>query len=108
MSNMKNEIMHGPIGSPFDACRGEVTPASGDGQKGGVDFAPFSQWKQAGSELPITVGANVDYSAAGGSLVTPMDEPGAGIPGVSGSSGTGAKGAGGLSTPYVEPWLLKG
>jgi hypothetical protein len=108
MSDMKNEIMHGPIGSPFEACRGDVSAGSGDGQKGGVDFDPFGRWKQAGSDLPITVGANVQYSEAGGSLVTPMDEPGAGIPGVVGSSGTGAKGVGGLSSPYVEPWALKG
>ena len=107
MSDMKNEIMHGPIGSPFNSCKNDVSAGSGDGQKGGSDLSPFSQWKQASSELPITVAANIAYSGTG-QLVTPMDEPGAGIPGVTGSQGTGTKNDGGFGTPYVAPWNLKG
>jgi hypothetical protein len=107
MSDMKNEVMHGQIGSPFEPCAYDVNAQSGDGVKGGSDIAPFSQWKQAGSDLPITVGANIPYSGPG-PFQTPMDEPGSGLPGVSGSSGTGKKGQGGIASPYVEPWNLKG
>lgn len=106
MSDIKNEVMHGQIGSPFERCAYDISAQSGDGVKGGSDIAPFSQWKQAGSDLPITVGCNIPYSGTG-QLETPMDEPGAGI-GVSGSAGTGAKGQGGVSSPYVAPWGLKG
>lgn len=107
MSDMKNEVMHGPIGSPFNACRGDVSPSDGGGVKGGVDFEPFSQWKQAGSELPIQVGSDVAYSTSG-QLETPMDEAGAGIPGATGSAGTGPKSGGSVASPYVSPWGLKG
>ena len=107
MSDMKNEIMHGPIGSPFEACPYDISPSGGNGIKGGENVSPFSQWKQAGSELPITVKSNIPYSGTG-SLVTPMDEQGAGIPGVTGSSGTGGKTDGGISTPYVPFESLKG
>lgn len=105
---IKNEVKHGQIGSPFNACKNDVSAQSGDGQKGGADFAPFSQWMQAGSDLPFTTTANVPYSGTG-QLETPMDETnnGSGI-GVSGSSGTGAKSQGSISSPYMEPFKLKG
>ncbi len=107
MSDMKNEVMHGQIGSPFNALPYDVTSQSGDGVKGGTSSSPFSQWKQPGGDLPITVETNIAYSGTG-QFETPMDEPSAGMPGLSGSSGTGKKGQGGISSPYVEPWNLKG
>ena len=77
MSDIKNEVMHGQIGSPFNACPYDVTSQSGDGVKGGTSSSPFSQWKQPGGDLPITVETNIAYSGTG-QLETPMDEPSAG------------------------------
>lgn len=108
MAAIRNENMHGPLGSPFEPCKNDVTPQSGDGVKGGVDYPPFGQWKQAANDLPGQTFANIPYSGTG-QLETPMDATnnGSGI-GVSGSSGTGAKGSDSVSTPYAAPWPLKG
>lgn len=102
---MKNTIMHGQIGSPFESCRSEVSPSDGAGEKGGVSLGQFGRWKQSPSDLPIQVGSDVPFSTGGSQFETPMNEAGAGI-GVSGSAGTGAKGEGSLSSPFVAPWAL--
>jgi hypothetical protein len=102
----------GEIGSPLNNPPYSIEPSGGGGQKGGEPNGPFGQYTQSNSPLPITTRDSLGGApqqgfgnvGSGGGIQTPMDNPSAAMPGVTGSSGTGPTGGGKISSPFSGPW----
>lgn len=97
--------MHGPIGSPQDACPYSVEPNGGRSLKGGEPNGPFGSHKETPNQM---MGVARDSMSAQptiqGEISTPMDTSKSEMPGISGASGYGQSGGGKIVGPFVSPW----